>query len=1154
MSRVEIWFEPVRGRNREAFVSLCHEALRTEREPTFLYLVATRPLWEDVVRRIVDGERVTACGEVRVFLFDGLVRRLLEASGERRLILEEGERVALLHRLLAELEEAGALVHLREIAHLPGCARSVARLLGEIQRADTSAREFADLVMGGARPHPRDRDLAVIYMAYARVLREIAALDPDGAYREAVDMLRRRPDLPPWLRTTRVLLIEGFFDFTPVQKTLLRYLIERIPRTLVSVVFDPENPEVFEEPLADTLRFFHSLSGPVVVEHRREVLPSDPRLQPLRRRLFARTDAHKERAPEGTFREGEGEPPITIVAALGFAEEVREIARLIKQLVWDEGYRASEIAVIARDVAYLKALGEELPRAGIPVAFDVRDSLAAVPSVAAALRILDARVGQEAAASYAALLRNDYLHPFSEYDRDALESAMRAVGVELDISAFRKRARDLQRIKAHQARTLTARTVDVEEVQHELARLRRGEQALEAMLEALDGMRRALAHIPEHGRIPEFVEGFRRALDAFGVRERLQHRLLQAERDEQMWRLLARDLRGLHALEACLDRILQLHERAHAPHGESGEPLGLPEAGAEQAAAAVFRKPLSVRQFRDWLARWVEQTEFRRERGDPSGVRLLEATQARGLAFRVVILPGLCEGGFPRAPERDWIYPVAEREKLAAAGLFLEDLSPRRFEAKEAHFFYHAVNQATERVYLLYPRADATGEEIIPSPFLDEVRDVYAEASGRSLPVQEAMPTADDVRTIASLREGQRVLVAGLYQTTPDDALVLHLVREALRAGWMDPHLLRRAEIERQRENGELGPFTGVLTEKAVRQHLRARFGPRRVYSPSQLNTYGQCPFRFFCQRLLRLEPREEASLDLVALDRGYLLHTILQDFFEHHLRGPLVPERRHEYREQMKRVAERIFTDYEQKALPIHRALWELEKAEILDTLIQFLDAEIAYQQQTGGRMRPQWTELGFGMGPEDRDRCHPQSTRTPLVLRRPDARAAAQEDRIQIRGRIDRVDRSDDGRYIAYDYKSGSGASVEEIEEGADVQIPLYILALERLFLGPGEEVVGGGYYSIRTGKRTRGLYRQEAAALTAVSERARASLPTPEWRERLARAERFVWEYVEGMRRGDFRAQPKSTDLCARCEFRAVCRFDPSRARGATEERPS
>lgn len=1149
MGRIEIWLEPVLGRNREAFVSRCQDALRAGGERTFLYLVATRPLWEDVVRRIVDGERVTACGELRVFLFDGLVQRLLRESQRAPLLLEEGEREVIVERLLAELSARGALRHMREIARLPGCARSVARLIGELQRADVSAEEFTEFVSRTTRPSARDGDVAAIYAAYARVLEELGALDPDGAYRCAVELFRRRPDLPPWLQQTRVLLIEGFFDFTPVQKKLLRYLIERIPETIVSLVFDPENPAVFQEPLADTLRFFQSFHGPVVLQQRTETLSYDARLRPLRR-LFAGVEE------AGAERDVQEESPVTILVAMGVADEVREIARLIKRLVHDEGYRPSEIAVIARDGAYLRALGEELPRLGVPSAFDGREPVTAVPVVKAALRVLEARVGQETAAVYAALLQTEYLHPFSSYDRDAIVSAMRAVGVELSVHEFRKRARDRRRIIEHQAHTLTARTVDVEEVQHELARLRRAEAALEAALQAVEGMRRALAEIPERGRIPDFVEGLRRALDAFGVRERLQRELLEAGREEATWRRLARDLRGWRALEDCLDRLVQLSERAErafvAREGREGEE-------AVVAASAVFRRPLDVGEFRDLLVHWIERREFRRERGDPAGVRLLDATQARGLAFRVVIVPGLIEGGFPRAPERDWVYPIAEREHLAAAGLFLEDLSPRRFEAKEAHLFYHAVCQATERVYLTYPRAEATGDETVPSSFLDEVRDVYGEEDGSAIRVHDIDPATYDVRAIASPDDGRRALVASLYQTTPDDALVLHLLTEALRAGWVDRALLQRAEVERRRERGEWGPFTGVLTDAALRRHLQRRFGPRRVYSPSQLTTYGHCPFRFFAQRVLRLEKREEASLDLVALDRGYLLHAILHDFFERHARGSLAPERRREYREEMARIAERVFSDYENKALPINRVLWELEKAEILDTLIRFLDAELAYQRQTQGRMRPHWVELGFGMGPQDRDRCHPDSRREPLVLRRTrassgHARLRPEEDEIRIRGRIDRVDRSEDGRYVAYDYKSGGGASAEEIEEGADLQIPLYILALERLFLRPGEEVVGGGYYSIRTGKRTQGLYRQEAAALTAISERARSSLPTPEWQERLARAEDFAWRYVEGMRRGDFRVHPKSARVCRHCEFRAVCRFDPSRTRIGADDDPS
>jgi len=60
-------------------------------------------------------------------------------------------------------------------------------------------------------------------------------------------------------------------------------------------------------------------------------------------------------------------------------------------------------------------------------------------------------------------------------------------------------------------------------------------------------------------------------------------------------------------------------------------------------------------------------------------------------------------------------------------------------------------------------------------------------------------------------------------------------------------------------------------------------FGTEHVYSASGLSMYGNCSFRFFASRVLRLEPRTEAALDLQAIDAGKLLHDILRRFFERH-------------------------------------------------------------------------------------------------------------------------------------------------------------------------------------------------------------------------------------------------------------------------------
>jgi len=167
-----------------------------------------------------------------------------------------------------------------------------------------------------------------------------------------------------------------------------------------------------------------------------------------------------------------------------------------------------EIAVIAREPSgYLEAVHQQLAQLEIPSALDIKEPLTSVPSVKAALKVLDCRVGQENTEPYLALLKNDYLEHFSTLDRDAIENAVLVVGVQIPIRQWRRRVKDIRHIKEHQMETLTARLVDVEEVELELARIRRGLAQLDGALEAVDGMREALALIPERGSLAELIQG-----------------------------------------------------------------------------------------------------------------------------------------------------------------------------------------------------------------------------------------------------------------------------------------------------------------------------------------------------------------------------------------------------------------------------------------------------------------------------------------------------------------------------------------------------------------------------------------------------------------------------------------------------------------------
>jgi len=83
-------------------------------------------------------------------------------------------------------------------------------------------------------------------------------------------------------------------------------------------------------------------------------------------------------------------------------------------------------------------------------------------------------------------------------------------------------------------------------------------------------------------------------------------------------------------------------------------------------------------------------------------------------------------------------------------------------------------------------------------------------------------------------------------------------------------------------------------------------------------------------------------------------------------------------------------------------------------------------------------------------------------------------------VQGQIDRVDVNEQEKVaVAYDYKLSQGAKLEDIEAGRQVQIPIYLAALEQLFL-PQFDLAGGGYYRLRgSGARlNQGMYRTQFA----------------------------------------------------------------------------
>ena len=113
-----------------------------------------------------------------------------------------------------------------------------------------------------------------------------------------------------------------------------------------------------------------------------------------------------------------------------------------------------------------------------------------------------------------------------------------------------------------------------------------------------------------------------------------------------------------------------------------------------------------------------------------------------------------------------------------------------------------------------------------------------------------------------------------------------------------------------------------------------------------------------------------------------------------------------------------------------------------------------------------------------------------------------------------MDRIDVFDDGKErlaIILDYKSGKNKfKVSEMEEGRDLQIPVYLMALEKVF---GLKAMGGFYYSIADCKK-RGVYLADKASIISQSDsvnKKEDKFITEEFNRLIKKVEDYVKSYV-------------------------------------------
>ncbi len=412
------------------------------------------------------------------------------------------------------------------------------------------------------------------------------------------------------------------------------------------------------------------------------------------------------------------------------------------------------------------------------------------------------------------------------------------------------------------------------------------------------------------------------------------------------------------------------------------------------------------------------------------GVFVAPLNMAAGCEFDVVHILGMGEGSYPSRDRDDPLLPDTVKAKLDPSG---ETMPVRQRRALLEHrTFLIACNTAPEQ-HLYWPRGEAGARRgTRPSRwFLEAAREVTCNRllqptdlakNGPGNPVvilPDEIPAHADIWFPAS--EHEYALKSADTWRCSSGARGDHFLAS-------DPGspVGRALGLEDARQTSAWTVFDGNLTAHGS---IRADLG---LVSASRLESWANCPYQYFLGYVAGVEPTErpEDEPGITPLERGSIVHQVLEHFVLERTRRQI--DGRAEELDLIKTLTAEAFDEFEGEGSSVPRALLAMERDSVERKLERWLSAESEMMAEWG--VKPYEAEFDFGFS----------SSTAPAV-----AVPIGDGETVLFRGKVDRIDRSDDGsRVIVFDYKTGGSGSYggledDPVKEGRHLQLPLYARA---------------------------------------------------------------------------------------------------------------
>jgi len=518
--------------------------------------------------------------------------------------------------------------------------------------------------------------------------------------------------------------------------------------------------------------------------------------------------------------------------------------------------------------------------------------------------------------------------------------------------------------------------------------------------------------------------------------------------------------------------------------------------------------PITLDEVRMVLAERLGRLEDKPHRRRYGAVFVAPTSYARGLNFDVTIVPGLAERVFPKKLTEDPVLADAMRRQLdAKLTVQAERVASERLALRLA------AGAARSRTIFSYPRVDLDqGRPRVPSFYALEI---IQAATGKLLGFDElarhaaggratrlGWPAPDRPEEAIDDIEFDLAVLDKLVDADPETTIgAAHYLLSA------NDHLGRALRARARRWLRRWTANDGLVEPEPSERAVLARHQlDSRPYSPTALQNFAACPYRFFLQAIHRLEPREEIeAIEVIdPLTRGALFHEVQFELLTS-LRAagqlPLMRDKLDEAYQALDRALAGVAAHYHEELAPAIERVWH----DGIDSIKADLREWVRRMAEDRERWCPERFELAFGLS--DRSQADPASVEAPIAL----------AGGLSLRGSIDLVERGLNGTLRVTDHKTGRVRAEKKlvIGGGKTLQPVLYALAVERILKEPVES--GRLYYCTAAGG-----YEERVVAL---DDDARAA------------AAEFTRVVGKALGDGFLPAAPDRRE-CTYCDYRRVC----------------